>query len=135
MEPILKLLVRANLSPDDFEFDENGKQVRLKNNTVHTHLLSPSNEITISSDAGQDDRKKLNILGKLGIFSLDFTPKKSSRIKLFDLPAEAPTPISRIVGQTYTGGLVWIEGGSRQVYANNLQANQRVTLTMIGFFN
>lgn len=136
MENILNLLVlQKHFHLDDFEIDQANKTIRLKNNTLRTFLLEPSREVTISADAGIEDRKKLEVLGKLGVMKIDFTPRSSSRIKLFDLPANAPTPTSRMVAQTFTGGLVWIEGGSRQVYANQLQANQRVTLTMIGFFN
>lgn len=133
---ILNLLTRNNLAEEDFLFDEVSRKVRLKNNNVTEFVLTKSDRISVfNNDGRQNSRMKMSVFGRLGILNLDFTPNSSGRIKLFDLPANAPLATTMITNQTHTGGLVWLEANSREIMGNELQAGTRVLVTMIGFFN
>lgn len=79
------------------------------------------------------NRRKLQLLGKLGKMHLDFTAQADKCF--FDLPADAPVPLALIEVQTHDGGTVWLGPGQRKVRSGNLTVGQRYIVDLTGFFN
>lgn len=128
----LHITVRDNFHSDDFEFVQAEKKIRLKPKEIESYVLTQTNIARVNASKSEE-RRKLQVKGGFGLIHLDFTPTATTG-KLFDLPANSPTPTSLIENQTFSGGVIWIDKGSRQIHSSGLQANSRVVLDLVGFF-
>lgn len=128
----LNIAVRDNFHSDDFEFEQAEKKIRLKPKEIEMYVCTPTSIARVNT-ARSEGRRKLQVKSGFGVLHLDFTPTATNG-KLFDLPENSPTPTGLIEVQTFSGGVVWLEQGSRQVQSQGLRANARVILDLVGFF-
>lgn len=71
----------------------------------------------------------------IGVLIMNFTARSSSRVKLADLPTDAPTPIGQLAMKDTQGGQIWIEAGSRAIMGSGLAVNQQILVNLTGGFN
>lgn len=130
---MIKLVTADNLDTRDFTIENN--KVRVKSNeTIKNYILD--NVAYISFQGNENDRKRLSVKNGLGILHLDFTPNFNTIIKkkLFELPPDAPVPLTTLEHQFKNGGSAWIEAGQREVWGHWLERGERVIFDLVGFF-
>lgn len=136
MTQSLNFLLRENLSPEDFEFDEANRKVRLQRSTLKTYDGTWAANVRGHSNSG--NRRRLSVKNEIGIIHLDFQISRlSGNTKVCEFPAETPIPNTLIEVQISRGnsvGSIWIDGGSRVVWCSNIPLNQRIIVDLIGFF-
>lgn len=129
------------LSEDDFigTVNEGKLTIRLKPKTVRSSIKSyatnvPSTRLITFMDT-RDDRRKLQVKDGFGILHLDFTSRVATDTSgSWKLPDNSPVPISVIEAQTYSGGTVWIDTGTRTINWSGLTSGRRYVINLTGFW-
>ena len=129
-----KILTPTDLS-DDFIIAPDNKVHRAKSTKFYTGLISAN---TIISTSSSDTwKRRLTLSDNLGIIHIDFqrsVDNISTVGTILAFPSDAPTPINTLEVQTWDGGSVYIEAGSRSVRCRGISANRRYVVDLIGFF-
>lgn len=135
---VIKFVRPVDLHEDDFDIVNNKVRVAP---TIKIHALkyaSPNTVITTLNevDYNQVGRHYLSVAGIHGNIHVDFKMVVDSgpRRPLFQLPAEAPTPVQLIEEQTFDGSSIWVDAKSRTVMGNGLKAGTRYILNLSGYF-
>ena len=129
-----KILTPADLS-DDFIIAPDNKVHLAKSTKSYTCLIG-SNTI-ISSSKSDEWKRRLTLSDNLGIIHLDFqrsVDNLSTVATAFVLPYNAPDPVNTLEVQTWDGGYVYIEAGTKSVRCKGISANRRYVIDLIGFF-
>lgn len=135
----MKVIQPTDLHTDDFSIS-NGKVRVVKNvekyNLIYEGASVFTDHIGRTSDAG--NRLYLQVLDGLGKVHIDgkAVTAVSNRV-IARLPANAPTPKNLVETGMYIGeafGSVWINAGTREVYASGIPVGKRIVLDLIGFF-
>ena len=135
---VTKVVRPVDLHEDDFDIVNN--KVRISH-TIKIYALkyaAPDTVITTLNkvDYNQVGRHYLSVAGIHGNIHVDFKMEVDSgpRRPLFQLPAEAPTPVQLIEEQTFDGSSIWVDAKSRTVMGNGLKAGTRYILNLGGYF-
>ena len=115
-----KFLTPTDLS-EDFIVAPDKKVHRVKSTRFYTGTFG-NNTTTGSVDEGW--RKRLTLSDNLGIIHLDFKRTTTANGTILTLPSVAPTPINTLEVQTWDGGNVFIDAGTRVVQCSGLSANR-----------
>ena len=125
-----KFLTPTDLS-DDFIVAPDKKVHRVKSTKFYTGVYG-SNTLSGGNDDGWG--RKLTLSDNLGIIHLNFKRTNTANGTVLTLPSDAPTPITTLEVQTWDGGNVYIDPGTRTVKCSGLSANRRYIIDLIGFF-
>lgn len=119
----------------------NGK-ISVVDTPIKEYTLTFTNKATtfLTAQVNDVNRRKMLVKGGFGILHLDFksldttvNSNSSSAVHLFTLPANSPTPAHLIEQQTFDGGVIYIEAGSRNVFGI-VNSNVRYVENLVGFF-
>lgn len=131
------MITEDDLHSRDFEIvNVSGKRkLALKSANPATgmqiHKLTAAANIRFSSS----DKNVIWAKGGVGVLHLDFTSTHTvaGGIVLANLPNNAPTFKHLLEGQTYEGGVIWLDANARTIYGSGLNANKRYVLNITGF--
>lgn len=135
----MKVIQPTDLHTDDFSIT-NGKVRVVKNvekyNLIYEGASVFTDHIGRTNDAG--NRLYLQVSDGLGKVHIDGKADTglSNRI-IARLPANAPVPKSLVEAGIYVGetfGSIWINAGTREVYARGIPVGKRIVVDLIGFF-
>lgn len=134
----MKVIQDLDFHDDDFII-QNGKVRSVKRlKTYNLTFAAPKTIVTTNNpvDYGNQSRHQLSVMDGMGKIHLDFKMLKDSgaSLALFQLPSSVPAPVELIESQVHDGGTLWVSSGSRTVYGNNLKANTRYIVDLVGFF-
>ena len=135
---VTKVIRPVDLHEDDFEIVNNKVRTSHTIKIYELKYAAPNSVITTLNpvDYNQVGRHYLSVAGIHGNIHVDFKMEVDSgpRRPLFQLPAEAPTPVQLIEEQTFDGSSIWVDKGSRTVMGNGLKAGTRYILNLGGYF-
>ena len=135
---VTKVIRPVDLHEDDFEIVNNKVRVAPTIKIYELKYAAPDTVITTLNkvDYHQVGRHYLSVAGIHGNIHVDFKMEVDSgpRRPLFQLPAEAPTPVQLIEEQTFDGSSIWVDAKSRTVMGNGLKAGTRYILNLGGYF-
>lgn len=135
----MKVIQPTDLHTDDFSIS-NGKVRVVKNvekyNLIYEGASVFTDHIGRTIDAG--NRLYLQVSDGFGKVHIDgkFNTAVNTRI-IARLPANAPVPKSLVEAGIYVGesfGSIWINAGTREVYASGIPVGKRIVVDLIGFF-
>lgn len=135
----MKVIQPTDLHTDDFSIS-NGK-VRVVKNVEKYNLKYESATIFtdhIGRTIDATNRLYLQVSDGFGKVHIDgkFNTAFNTRI-IARLPANAPVPKSLVEAGIYVGetfGSIWINAGTREVYASGIPVGKRIVVDLIGFF-
>lgn len=135
----MKVIQPTDLHTDDFSIS-NGK-VRVVKNVEKYNLTYESSSIFtdhIGRTTDATNRLYLQVSDGFGKVHIDgkFNTAVNTKI-IARLPANAPVPKSLIEAGIYVGeffGSLWINAGTREVYASGIPVGKRIVVDLIGFF-
>ena len=135
----MKVIQPTDLHTDDFSIS-NGK-VRVIKNVEKYNLTYESSTIFtdhIGRTIDATNRLYLQVSDGFGKVHIDgkFNTAVNTRI-IARLPANAPVPKSLVEAGIYVGesfGSIWINAGTREVYASGIPVGKRIVVDLIGFF-
>lgn len=135
---VTKVIRPVDLHEDDFDIVDNKVRVRPTIKIYDLKYAAPDTVITtqMAVDYAKTGRHYLSVSGIQGNIHVDFKMVIDSgpRRALYTLPPEAPTPVQLIEEQTFDGGSIWVDAGSRTVMGNGLKAGTRYILNLGGYF-
>lgn len=130
---VVKVITPNDLHTDDFAV-QNGKVVAVvtRQNFTGTWArgVAPWNNGPLEAQ-----RRSVTIQDGFGIVHIDFKRTRDTSGLVCTLPSACPTPAKLIEAQTWDGGSVWLDAGSREVYGSGLTTNRRYVVDLLGFFN
>lgn len=135
----MKVIQPTDLHTDDFNIS-NGKVRVVKN--VEKYNLTYENSAIFTDHIGRTidatNRLYLQVSDGFGKVHIDgkFVRSVSNGV-IARLPANAPVPKSLVEAGFYIGdvfGSVWINAGTREVYASVSLTGKRIVVDLIGFF-
>jgi hypothetical protein len=135
----MKVIQPTDLHTDDFSIS-NGK-VRVVKNVEKYNLTYESSTIFtdhIGRTIDATNRLYLQVSDGFGKVHIDgkFNTSVNTRI-IARLPANAPVPKNLVEAGIYVGesfGSIWINAGTREVYASGIPVGKRIVVDLIGFF-
>ena len=135
---VTKVIRPVDLHDDDFDIVDSKVRVRPTIKIYALKYAAPDTVITtqMAVDYNQVGRHYLSVAGIHGNIHVDFkmVVDSGARRALFQLPADAPTPVQLIEEQAFDGSSVWVDKGSRTVMGNGLKAGTRYILNLGGYF-
>lgn len=117
---------------NDFIIDDNGLIHKRLN--ISKYYCNWGSGYQAANSGNEQERRLCTIADSLGIIHLDFIKTSSNNGYVATLPANCPTPLSLIEVQTWDGGNIWIDGGSRNIACGGLSTNRRYIVDLLGFF-
>ena len=135
----MKVIQPTDLHTDDFSIS-NGKVRVVKK--VEKYNLTYESSSTFTDHIGRTidatNRLYLQVSDGFGKVHIDgkFNTSVNTRI-IARLPTNAPVPKSLVEAGIYVGesfGSIWINAGTREVYASGIPVGKRIVVDLIGFF-
>lgn len=135
----MKVVQPTDLHTDDFSIS-NGKVRVVKN--VEKYNLTYERPSTFTDHIGRTidatNRLYLQVSDGFGKVHIDgkFNTSVNTRI-IARLPTNAPVPKNLVEVGIYVGesfGSIWINAGTREVYASGIPVGKRIVVDLIGFF-